>query len=244
MRALSAREVLAVWETGLSQMPAERALTLLSVCCPKATRADLERMNIGNRDALLLAFRENLFGPHFSGLTNCPKCNASLEIAFHSSEVRTNVATETADLFSMAFGDFEFKCRLPNSADLLAVTRVGSSDAVANALFERCLLEKRHRGVDVSTGSLPGEAIEAIVSEMGKRDPQADIRFALACPECSYRWDAIFDIVSFAWNEISAWAGRLLRQVHTLAMAYGWREIDILSMSSLRRQVYLEMLGE
>ena len=38
--------------------------------------------------------------------------------------------------------------------------------------------------------------------------------------------------------------GRLLRQVHTLAMAYGWREIDILSMSALRRQVYLEMLGE
>jgi uncharacterized protein (UPF0212 family) len=244
MRGLSAREILAVWEEGLTQTPAERAFTLLSACCPKATRADLERMNIGKRDAILLAFREHMFGPHFSGLTNCPKCNASLEIAFHSSEVRTNVSPESADPFSLTFADFEFKCRLPNGADLLAVTAVGNSDAVANALFDRCLLEKRHRGVEVSTGSLPEKAIDAIVSEMGKRDPQADIRFALACPDCAHCWEAIFDIVSFAWNEISAWAGRLLRQVHTLAMAYGWREIDILSMSSLRRQVYLEMLGE
>jgi uncharacterized protein (UPF0212 family) len=223
-------------------MPAERALTLLSVCRPKATRADLERMNIGERDAILLAFREKLFGPHFSGLTNCPQCQASLEIAFHSSEVKTNVASGSADPFSFTFGEFEFECRLPNSADLLAVVGKGNPDAVAKALFGRCVLEERHRGV--SMVSVPAEAIDAIVNEMGKRDPQADVRFALACPECAHRWEAIFDIVSFAWNEISAWAGRLLRQVHTLAMAYGWREMDILSMSALRRQVYLEMLGE
>jgi hypothetical protein len=35
-----------------------------------------------------------------------------------------------------------------------------------------------------------------------------------------------------------------MRQVHTLALAYGWREIDILAMSSWRRQAYLEMLSE
>jgi uncharacterized protein (UPF0212 family) len=244
MRALSAREILAVWEAGSSQMPAERALTLLSFCEPKAARADLERMNIGKRDAILLAFREKLFGSHFSGVTNCPQCHASVELAFHSSEVTTTVPSESADPFSFTFGDFECKCRLPNSADLLAVVGKGDADAVANALFDRCLLEKRRGGVDVSTSSLPAEAIDAIVNEMGKRDPQADIRFALACPDCAHRWEAIFDIVSFAWNEISAWAGRLLRQVHTLAMAYGWREIDILSMSALRREVYLEMLGE
>jgi uncharacterized protein (UPF0212 family) len=244
MRGLSARQILAVWEAGLSQMPAERALTLLSVCYPKTTRAELERMHIGKRDALLLSFRENLFGPHFSGVTKCPQCDASLELAFHSSEVRKNVTSEAVDPFSFTFDDFEVKCRLPNSADLLAVSSKGNTDAVANALLDRCLLEQRQGGVEIATTSLPGDVVDAIVNEMGKRDPQADIRFALACPDCAHHWDAIFDIVSFAWNEISAWAGRLLRQVHTLAMAYGWREIDILSMSALRRQVYLEMLGE
>ena len=244
MNALSAREILAVWEAGLSQGPAQRALTLLAACCPKATRADLEQMNIGKRDALLLAFRERVFGPHFSGVTSCPKCSATLEMAFSSSDVRADFSNESPEPFSMNFADYEFKCRLPNSADLFAVIGARDPDAVADALFDRCLIEKRHRGVEVSTANLPAETIDAIVSEMGRRDPQADIRFALTCPDCSHQWEAIFDIVSFAWNEISAWAGRLLRQVHTLAMAYGWREIDILSMGSLRRQAYLEMLGE
>ncbi|HJP92667.1 MAG TPA: hypothetical protein VJ875_11980 [Pyrinomonadaceae bacterium] len=244
MQGLSATEILEVWEAGLSQNPAERALELLSVCVPKTTRADLERMNIGKRDALLLTFRERVFGPHFSGVTRCPNCNASLEMAFCSSDVRASFSSESADPFSFSFGDYEFECRLPNSADLLAVIGARDPDLVANALFDRCVLEKWHRGAEVSTANLPAEAIDAIVDEMGRRDPQADIRFALACPDCSHEWEAIFDIVSFAWNEISAWAGRLLRQVHTLAMAYGWREVDILSMNSLRRQVYLEMLGE
>ncbi|HYK20505.1 MAG TPA: hypothetical protein VEV42_07210 [Pyrinomonadaceae bacterium] len=241
---LSAREILAVWEAGLSQNPARRALTLLSVCCPQATDSDLEQMNVGKRDALLLAFREQMFGPDFSGVTNCPECNATLEIAFRSLEVRAEILTETTEPFSVNFDQYEFKCRLPSSADLLAVVAAGDRNAVADALFERCLLDKRHRGIEVSTESLPAEAVDAIVTEMGRRDPQADIRFALSCPDCSHQWEAIFDIVSFAWNEISAWAGRLLRQVHTLAMAYGWREVDILSMSAFRRQTYLEMLGE
>ena len=91
---------------------------------------------------------------------------------------------------------------------------------------------------------LPDDVSEAVVTEIARRDPQGDIRFDLVCPDCSHQWEAIFDIVSFAWNEISAWAGRLLRQVHALARAYGWSEAQVLALSSFRRQMYLEMLGE
>jgi hypothetical protein len=34
-----------------------------------------------------------------------------------------------------------------------------------------------------------------------------------------------------------------LNEVHMLAWAYGWREADILAMSSARRQFYLERVG-
>jgi len=50
------------------------------------------------------------------------------------------------------------------------------------------------------------------------------------------------DIVAFFWEEISAKANRLLEEVHTLALAYGWNEMDILSMSVRRRQFYFEMV--
>ena len=78
---------------------------------------------------------------------------------------------------------------------------------------------------------------------MAEVDPQADVQMDLTCPACGHQWQALFDIESFFWREISAWANRILREVHALASAYGWRESDILSMSTWRRQTYLNLIG-
>ena len=78
---------------------------------------------------------------------------------------------------------------------------------------------------------------------MGQSDPQAEIQLHLTCPACSRSWSVLFDIVSFFWSEICVQAKRLLREVHTLARVYGWREAEILSMSTARRQLYLEMVS-
>jgi hypothetical protein len=53
-----------------------------------------------------------------------------------------------------------------------------------------------------------------------------------------------FDIAAYLWQEVDARARRALRDTHTLARAYGWREADILAMSDFRRQQYLEMVAE
>lgn len=90
---------------------------------------------------------------------------------------------------------------------------------------------------------LPESVITALSQRMAGADPQADVHLALDCPDCGHQWRAAFDIVSFFWSEIGVWAKRVLREVHILASAYGWREDDILAMSPWRRQVYLEMLG-
>jgi hypothetical protein len=78
---------------------------------------------------------------------------------------------------------------------------------------------------------------------MSNADPMADIHLALNCPSCEHKWMAPFDIVAFLWREISAAARRLLREVHTLASAYGWTESEILALSPVRRRAYLEMIG-
>jgi hypothetical protein len=76
---------------------------------------------------------------------------------------------------------------------------------------------------------------------MEEADPLADIQIRLSCPCCEHRWRASFDIVSFIWTEIEVWVRRVVSDVHTLATAYGWSEREILSLSPLRRQMYLEM---
>jgi hypothetical protein len=77
---------------------------------------------------------------------------------------------------------------------------------------------------------------------MAERDPQAELLLDLTCPACAHRWEAPFDIVPFFWTEIATEAKRLLREVHTLARSYGWREADVLAMSATRRRSYLEVL--
>jgi hypothetical protein len=77
---------------------------------------------------------------------------------------------------------------------------------------------------------------------MAEADSQADVRINLSCPACEHQWQAAFDVLSFFWSEITAWAHRILSDVHALAYAYGWREADILNMSPRRRRYYLTLL--
>jgi len=63
------------------------------------------------------------------------------------------------------------------------------------------------------------------------------------CPGAD-RFDAGFDIGSFLWAELDAWAARILGEVHELASVYGWSEHDILEMSAVRRQAYLHLIAQ
>jgi hypothetical protein len=245
MKALSAQDILAVWDVGQSQTPTQRALTLLAASCPETSSEELAGATIGARDKLLLNLREKIFGSQFVGLANCPDCEVNLELAFNSSELQADEAARPeTETFSINWADQEFFFRLPDSNDLLLVERHASVYAIRKALLARCLLKVSTQGEDVEVIDLSDEIADRVADEMGKRDPQADVRLLLACPNCNQRWEANFDIASFLWDEICGWAGRLLREVHTIALAYGWREVDILNLSAWRRRAYLEMLGE
>jgi len=150
---------------------------------------------------------------------------------------------EAMGAVSLSLADFEVSFRLPNSLDLAATEDQRDITAARDRLLERCLLVVRHNGEETSTDQLPTSVVDTIIERMVQADPQADVQLALTCSACSHQWQAIFDIASFFWSEIDAWAHHLLREVHTLAYAYGWREADILAMSPRRRQLYVERLS-
>jgi hypothetical protein len=101
--------------------------------------------------------------------------------------------------------------------------------------------DARWQGKSVSAEELPEDVVQKVEEQISVIDPQADMRLNFSCPECHQRWKEAFDIVSFFWAEIDAWARRILREVDILARAYGWRESDILALSPVRRQIYLAM---
>jgi hypothetical protein len=73
-------------------------------------------------------------------------------------------------------------------------------------------------------------------------DAGAEVLLDLVCPTCEHTQQLPFDIATFFYKEISWQAQNLMREVHSLARAYGWHEAEILSMSARRRQFYLEMV--
>jgi hypothetical protein len=226
MRALFATELLSVWDSGGNQIPLQRALTILAAACPEDSADLLARLTIGQRDARLLAVRQMTFGAEITGVASCAECSEKIELRFNSLDIRTATQAESPDEVLVEGNGRELHFRLPTSADLLAAKN-------EEELLERCLLN----GGDRLTENFRAEVGE----KMSSADPMADIHIALSCPSCGHTWDAPFDIVAFLWREISAAAHRLLREVHTLAAAYGWTESEILSLSPARRCAYLEM---
>lgn len=243
MNSLSASELLRLWERGLACQPTERAFALVCATSPDASPEVLAQMTIGKRDSLLLRLRERTFGSQLVSTASCPQCRERLEFNFTTAELAALRAGEMQERFSLQVAGYEVEFRLPNNLDLSVAAGHADVQKAERSLLERCLLAARAGGEEKSFDELPPEVLEAVGDEMGRRDEQADVQLSLDCPHCHHAWQLSFDIVSFFWSEIDAWAQRTLREVHALASAYGWSEAEILSMSAWRRQVYLGMVG-
>lgn len=242
MHPLSARQMLAIWERGLDQIPLERAITLLEAACPEHDRDALAGMSIGRRDAFLIQLREWTFGRHISGCMTCQACGQPLEAGFATDSLRQDLTGAEPAQIPLLIDGYELLFRPVNSTDMAACLSADPSELVRR-LFSRCLVSASAGGQGISGEQVPGEIAEQAIERVTQVDSQANLEIAAICGNCGASVHECFDIVSFFWSEIDAWARRTLREVHLLASAYGWNESDVLSLSSLRRQFYLEMAG-
>jgi len=211
-------------------------------------------LSVGRRDALLLAAREHSFGAELTGTARCPGCAEWLEFSARASDLRAEPDfTTEADAAPRSFRATltpagpsgpaaHLIYRPPSGGDLIALDGVVDVETFRRALAARCVLEATWGGANLPANELPDEVLAALADEMSARDPQAEVLLDLACPACGNRWQALFDIEAFFWTELAAEAKRLLREVDTLARAYGWREADILRLNPRRRRAYLDMV--
>jgi len=242
MRELTPAELLRLYESGSTEAPLERAVGILAAACPETNPDQIAALSAGRRDGLLLELRALNFGPRAECVAECPTCGSELEFALELTDIASHgPAAPRPD--STEIEGFEIRLRLPDTRDLMAASATGSVEAARAVLLERCVAARRGQEI-VAARDLPAQLIAAIVEEMSRLDPQADVLLALRCAACGHAWDAPFDISSFLWNEIQQAARKLLRGVHVLASAYGWSEADILSLSPWRRQAYLGMVTE
>ena len=225
MTAPSPAELLGAWEQGLGETRARRALSVLAAARPDQ---ELGELTVGERDRALLDLRSLAFGPTVTVLCDCAACGERIEATFDAGAVRTEgaVPPSTVDVG-------ELTVRLPTAGDLVAAERAPDVEAARQVLLDRVL---------VSGEPVSDEAATALGERLAEADPQADVRLALVCPSCGRTWEEPFEVDALLWQELEAWAERLLEEVHTLASAYGWPERDILELSPARRATYLELI--
>ena len=252
MAALTASSLLRIWELGDGLHVVDQALLVLSAAFPDETADELASLTVGQRDARLLSIYEHSFGPHVSGLTDCPQCRETLECTFRVADIGLPAPSQAANhVYQLDTAGYTVQFQLPCSRHLAAVANlrqepqpvVGETVAGARThLLEQCVVEVGRTGERLTVADLPDDVSAAVVEEMADADPQADVRFQFACAACAHQWAVPFDIVPFLWAKIAERARTLLHEIHLLATAYHWREADILALSSVRRRSYLDLV--
>lgn len=241
---LSAEQILHLWEVGRDWHSIDRALLILSVAFPDRSHPELQQLSIGQRDTLLMAVQQQTFGARLHSLAQCPACAEQIEFSLDLGAIQAEPIAHPS-VYSFCWEAWELQVRPLNSLDLAAIASCSDVATARRRLIDRCVVQAHQRGVALDNPPaivLPELLIQALAIDLAAADANSDIQLSLTCSNCQYSWQAIFDIVSYLWIELSTQAKRLLREVDALARSYGWRESDILAMSSRRRQLYLEMV--
>ena len=243
MHALTPKQILMVWETGLEQHPVERALTILLHASDGESAAALAELPLGERDRRLLHVREQTFGPALDAYAECNACGERLEFGLTTDSIRFH-ADKPASSERFRVDEVELSLRPPDSNDLIALRSCSGMESARARLMDRCIVESMQEGRAIAASDLPANVVSFAAARMTELDPQVEVHIDLRCPTCEASQQILFDISAFFWSEIAACAKRLLREIHLLARAYRWRESDILAMSALRRRCYLSMMQE
>jgi hypothetical protein len=227
--------LLQVWENYWNCTPCEQAVALVTKCFPELQDREVLMLPIGRRDLLLMSLRTSLFGSAVELVCECPQCKEQCELSFDLSDMQ-QTESRLSDI-SIERDGVDFRFRLPNSFDLLEMQNCRPVDP-RHFLAQKCLL------IPQTVPALPQDLVDHVSDLMGEQDSHANIHLDTNCASCHHEWEVPFDIVSVVWTELSAWAQRLIGEIHVLASSYGWNESEILALTPVRRQIYLSILSK
>jgi hypothetical protein len=243
LRPLSGVEEEAVGDASLWPTLASRVSALLALVVTRigsVAPIDLDRIRalaVLDRDVLMLALRQQLFGDRVQTTISCPQCGDKIDLDFHLSDLPIPDRSHDTPRYEFAIDRQTIAYRLPNGGDQeAAAVWIGSDpDRAERTILQRCVDQ---------LDRLSPDQIAALRDEMARRDPQLIDEFDAHCPECGGDFTVHFDIQDFVLREIAGASAQLYRQVHTLAWYYHWSETEILAMPLRKRRIYLDLLTD
>jgi hypothetical protein len=211
----------------------ERCVTRIGEARP--TREQIRALVAGDREALLLQLRAATWGDRLPCVVDCPACGERMDLDLSAGGLLRPGYDDPRETYALTLaGGARARFRLPDGADLEAAAAAGGGEPGARVLLARCVAEPERPSAT--------QAAE-LEAEMERRDPQAEISLAMACPDCGAGVTAVLDAGGLLLDELAGSEGALLAEVHTIALHYHWSEADILALELPRRRRYLELLA-
>ncbi|MET0936672.1 MAG: hypothetical protein ABWX83_11810 [Luteibacter sp.] len=225
--------LVSAWEATLGQPVCRRATTLLE----GAGTTDAARLDVGAREAKLLALHRRLAGDTLDGEATCAHCGERMDVTIPV----TALDAEPIGDAMVIEDDWRVELRVPTSDDV--AWALGEPDS-EDALLGRSVVRASRGDTVVAARDLPAGLRTLCESRLEAMAPLANLSIGLSCPACA-RDDALpLDIGAFVLDKAADWAHRQLVDVVTLCRAYGWSEQSVLAMSGWRRDFYLARLEE
>jgi len=194
------------------------------------------RLTTADRDRLLATVYTQTFGPRVEGTIHCRSCKAAFDLDFslpellgglHDEPGVTGVQQEPDGLYALPDGR---RFRLPTGEDECAVWDLAPADA-ESGLLQRCVI-----------AGDPAAEPEVVQAAMREAAPLLDLELEARCPECAEVQPVHFDIQSYLLSALESEQEQLARQVHRLAIAYGWSLTEILSLTRSQRRRYVSLI--
>jgi hypothetical protein len=232
-----------LWERAMPKPPRLRRRELLASSGLLDARSP-EQLEVGRANAELLRLHCSMFGPRLACHTTCPECGVALELDLDAEELLVRTSAEPARPMQIEVGPWQIEFRLPTEGDIDAAHGESDPAKARDEILRRCVTRCRCGGEESSISLAPPAVIALMSARMDESDPLAILDFELRCAGCDHAWSSILEVDAFLFTRLGAWVHRLLRDVHTLARAYGWDERTITEMSPWKRQLYLDMVEE
>ncbi len=236
MLALTQADYLALWESGRALHPIDQGLLAVQAAFPESREESVADWPLGRRNRALAQLYCACFGPRLRGWAACRQCGEKLEFEVDGNALAERGAggggTGTVSIESWVF-------RLPTSRDLAGIAAAADPSSAAARLLDLCLVAD---DAAERPDAWSEHDVEAIGEQLAAADPLAEILLDFHCPLCGESFQETLDLSIFLWSELEGRSKRLLLDVHTLASAYGWSEAEVLSLSPVRRNFYLEQV--
>ena len=187
----------------------------------------VEQDTLGMRNQRLLRLYRRLCGERLEACASCPACCERIEFDV-PMEPLLSLPAPAADTTVIVDGAV---FRLPRVSDF---EQLESLDDVPLQLARLCLVEGEPAFSAGSIGRL-GERID-------RADPAGNIALSLDCSECGTGFPVALDIAPLVADALARLADGLVRDIDTIAAAYGWTETEILALPPERRRLYVSLI--